>query len=322
LSVCGHFDILALSFFRHSSFGFHHLNYGSGMLSSLIFMDSRQDVEKHQVIQNYPHTMTESHKNTNIYPPRVIGIIPARYDASRFPGKLLSLLGGRTVIEHVYLRSLQARKLDEVYVATDDDRIAMTVKAFGGKVIRTSSNPNTGTERIAEACGEIEAEVVVNIQGDEPFLAGEMVDMVVEELRNDPELVVVTLMKNIENDSDFHDPNLVKVVVDRKGYALYFSRSPIPHGDTALSVAYKHIGLYGYRRDFLSRFTALPVGPLEFEERLEQLRVLENGYRIKVLETDRDTIGIDTPEDLERAAIHLNRLNGSNGSSRSNRSVT
>lgn len=236
---------------------------------------------------------------------RAIGIIPARYAATRFPGKLLAFLGGRTVIEHVYRRSRQARKLDEVYVATDDDRIAMAVKAFGGNVIRTSSDPTTGTERIAEACGAMEAEVVVNIQGDEPFLDGEMVDMVVEELLNDPELVVVTLMKKIEADSEFHDPNLVKVVVDRNGFALYFSRSPIPHGETARPVAYKHIGLYGYRRDFLSQLTDLPVGPLETEERLEQLRVLENGYKIKVIETDRDTIGIDTPEDLERARRRL-----------------
>jgi 3-deoxy-manno-octulosonate cytidylyltransferase (CMP-KDO synthetase) len=240
--------------------------------------------------------------------PRAIGIIPARYGASRFPGKLLASLGGRTVIEHVYRRSRQARKLDEIYVATDDDRIELAVKNFGGNVIRTSSDPTTGTERIAEACGELEADVVVNIQGDEPFLDGGMVDMVVEELLNDPELVVVTLMKKIAADYDFQDPNLVKVVVDRNSFALYFSRSPIPHGETARQVAYKHIGLYGYRRDFLSQFASLPVGPLETEEHLEQLRVLENGYRIKVLETDRDTIGIDTPEDLERARIRLERL--------------
>jgi len=232
---------------------------------------------------------------------RAIGIIPARYGATRFPGKLLASLGGRTVIEHVYRRSQQARELDEIFVATDDDRIALAVKSFGGNVIRTSSDPTTGTERIAEACRELPAEVVVNIQGDEPFLDGEMIDLVVKELRENPELVVVTLMKKIASDAELLDPNLVKVVVDRDGFALYFSRSPIPHGETARRVAYKHIGLYGYRRDFLSRFTSLPVGPLEIEEHLEQLRVLENGYRIKVLETDRDTIGIDTPEDLERA---------------------
>ena len=237
--------------------------------------------------------------------PRVIGLIPARYGASRFPGKLLASLGGRTVIEHVYRRSRQARKLDEIYVATDDVRIELAVKNFGGNVIRTSSDPTTGTERIAEACGELEADVVVNIQGDEPFLDGGMVDMVVEELLDNPELVVVTLMKKIVSDSEFQDPNLVKVVVDLDGFALYFSRSPIPYGATAEQVAYKHIGLYGYRRDFLSRFTSLPVGPLETEEHLEQLRVLENGYKIKVIETDRDTIGIDTPEDLKRARIRL-----------------
>ncbi len=236
---------------------------------------------------------------------RAIGIIPARYGATRFPGKLLASLGDCTVIEHVYRRSRQAGLLDEIYVATDDDRIARAVKSFGGNLIRTSSDPITGTERIAEACGELEADVVVNIQGDEPFLDGGMVDMVVKELLDNPELVVVTLMKKIMSDSELQDPNLVKVVVDRDGFALYFSRSPIPHGETARQVAYKHIGLYGYRRDFLSQFTSLPVGPLETEEHLEQLRVLENGYRIKLLETDRDTIGIDTPEDLERARGRL-----------------
>jgi len=241
----------------------------------------------------------------NDYRYRAIGIIPARYEATRFPGKLLATLGNRTVIEHVYRCSRQARKLDEIFVATDDDRIARAVKSFGGNVIRTSSDPTTGTERIAEACGELAAEVVVNIQGDEPFLDGEMIDVVVKELLDNPELVVVTLMKKIATYSELQDPNLVKVVVDRNGFALYFSRSPIPHGETARQVAYKHIGIYGYRRDFLSQFISFPVGPLEKEEHLEQLRVLENGYRIKVLETDRDTIGIDTPEDLERARERL-----------------
>jgi len=241
---------------------------------------------------------------------RAIGIIPARYEASRFPGKLLASLGGRTVIEHVYRRSRQAGKLDEVYVATDDDRIELAVRSFGGNVIRTTSLPTTGTERIAEVCVDIGAEVVVNIQGDEPFLEGDMVDMVVEELLKTPDLVVVTLMKKIETDFEFHDPNIVKVVVDRDGFALYFSRSPIPHCKKAMPIAYKHIGLYGYRGVFLSQLTGFPVGPLERSERLEQLRVLENGYRIKVLETDRDTIGIDTPEDLDRARARLERLNG------------
>ena len=243
-----------------------------------------------------------------IYQPRAIGVIPARYAASRFPGKLLALLDDRTVIEHVYRRARLATKLAELFVATDDDRIARIVKSFGGKVIRTSSSPATGTERVAEACRGRQFDIVVNIQGDEPFLRGEMIDMVVEELARAPKLVVVTLMKKIETVEEVNDPDLVKVVTDRDGFALYFSRSPIPHGDPALpSVAYKHIGLYGYRRDFLSLLVNLPQSPLEACERLEQLRVLENGYRIKVLETVRDTIGIDIPEDLERARAYLNR---------------
>jgi len=239
---------------------------------------------------------------------RAIGVIPARYAASRFPGKLLALLDDRTVIEHVYRRAALATKLTELFVATDDDRIARIVKSFGGKVIRTSSSPATGTERVAEACRGCQFDIVVNIQGDEPFLTGEMIDMVVEELARVPELVVVTLMKRIETAEEMNDPGLVKVVTDREGFALYFSRSPIPHGSPALpSIAYKHIGIYGYRRDFLSLLVKLPPSPLEVHERLEQLRVLENGYKIKVLETARDTIGIDTPEDLERAREFLKR---------------
>lgn len=236
---------------------------------------------------------------------RAIGIIPARYSASRFPGKLLASLAGKTVIERVYRSSGQARRLDNLYVATDDDRIAAEVESFGGNVIRTSSVPTTGTERIAEACENLEAEVVINIQGDEPLLAGEMIDVLVDELINNPEREIVTLMKKIEIDSEFSDPNIVKVVTDRDGFALYFSRSPIPYRTLTQSTPYKHIGIYGYRKDFLLRLSGLPVGALEESERLEQLRILENGYKIKVLETTRDTIGIDTPEDLERARERL-----------------
>ena len=195
-------------------------------------------------------------------------------------------------------------------MATDDDRIAGIVDAFGGKVIRTSSFPATGTERVEEACRGRELGVVVNIQGDEPFLQGEMIDLIVEELGRAPELPVVTLMKKIETVEELKDPDLVKVVIDKDGFALYFSRSAIPHSDPSLPVfGCKHIGLYGYRGDFLSLFVKLPPGPLEERERLEQLRILENGYRIKVLETVQNTIGIDTPEDLELARAYLNRAN-------------
>ncbi len=230
---------------------------------------------------------------------RAIGIIPARYEASRFPGKLLADLGGKTVIEHVYRRAGEAKLLDEILVATDDGRIREAVETFGGRVVMTSSNPRTGTERVEEACRDFSAEVVLNIQGDEPFLKGEAIDQVAGKLLENPELAVVTLMKKIDSQAEIEDPNVVKVVIDRDGFALYFSRSPIPHGP--VRGAFKHLGLYGYRKEFLSILSKLPEGELEKRERLEQLRVLENGYKIKVLETEWDTVGIDTPEDLELA---------------------
>ncbi len=230
---------------------------------------------------------------------RVIGVIPARYEASRFPGKLLADLGGKTVIEHVYRRAEEAELLDEILVATDDERIKETVESFGGRVVMTSSDPKTGTERVEEACRDLSAEVVLNIQGDEPFLKGEAIDQVAGELLENSELAVVTLMKKIDSGAEIEDPNVVKVVTDRDGFALYFSRSPIPHGP--VGGAFKHLGLYGYRKDFLSILSKLPEGELEKRERLEQLRVLENGYKIKVLETEWETVGIDTREDLEKA---------------------
>ncbi len=240
---------------------------------------------------------------------RAVGVIPARWGATRFPGKLLARLGGRSVIEHVYRRAAEAVHLDTVYVATDDPRIAREVEGFGGRVIMTSSRPRTGTERSAEAGRELDAEIVINIQGDEPFLRGEMIDSVVREMVRDPGLTTVTLVRKLAGGAWLDDPNQVKAVLDREGFALYFSRSPIPApGPAPPPFAFKHIGLYGYRADFLRRLVELAPGPLEIQERLEQLRVLEYGYRIKTLESDYDTIGIDTPEDLDRARGHLTDL--------------
>jgi 3-deoxy-manno-octulosonate cytidylyltransferase (CMP-KDO synthetase) len=237
---------------------------------------------------------------------RAVGVIPARWGATRFPGKLLARLGGRSVIEHVYRRASEAVHLDTVYVATDDPRIAREVEGFGGRVIMTSSRPRTGTERSAEAGRELDAEIVINIQGDEPFLRGKMIDSVVREMVRDPGLTTVTLVRKLAGGAWLDDPNQVKAVLDREGFALYFSRSPIPApGSSPLPFAFKHIGLYGYRADFLRRLVKLTPGPLEIQERLEQLRVLEYGYRIKTLESDYDTIGIDTPEDLDRARAVL-----------------
>lgn len=242
-------------------------------------------------------------------PPRAVGIIPARWGATRFPGKLLARLGGRTVIEHVYRRAAEARELDSLRVATDDRRIAREVEGFGGKVVMTSSRPRTGTERAAEACRGLDAGIVVNIQGDEPFIRGGMIDIVVRALVREPGLDVVTLVRKQAGGDWLADPDQVKAVLDQKGFALYFSRSPIPApGAEPPPVAYRHIGLYGYRGDFLKTLVGLEPGPLEIQERLEQLRVLEYGYRIKTLQTDYDTIGIDTPGDLDRARTHLEVL--------------
>ena len=237
---------------------------------------------------------------------RAIGIIPARYAATRFPGKLLQDLNGRTVLERVYRRAAQAKSLGLLLVATDDERIRRAVAAFGGNAVMTSSGPRTGTERVAEACRKIPAELVVNIQGDEPFLRPEMIDLVVAELRRDPLVPVATLRKEIEDPEELSDPNTVKVVTDSSGRALYFSRSLIPSGGTApRGKTYKHIGLYGYRKNFLMRLVRLPPSELEKRERLEQLRVLENGYKIRVLTVRWETVGVDTPEDLEKVKAIL-----------------
>ncbi len=234
-------------------------------------------------------------------------IIPARFASTRFPGKILASLGGRTVIEWVW-RAAAASRVRRALVATDDRRIEEEVKRFGGEVVLTSASHRTGSERVAEAAGRLgpEVEVVINVQGDEPFLRPEMIDRVAGELVSDPSLEAVTLIKRIDSPEEFNDPGTVKAVVDEDGFALYFSRSPIPYRGFSTSFRpFKHIGIYGFRKDFLLRFVQLPPGRLESRERLEQLRILESGYRIKTLLTDRETIGIDTPEDLKRAEAFL-----------------
>ena len=239
---------------------------------------------------------------------KVIGVIPARYASSRFEGKALALLGGRPVVQHVYERASQAEKLDEVFVATDDTRIADVVRGFGGKTVMTASEHSSGTDRIAEAVGRLDVEVVVNIQGDEPFISPRAIDQAVEPFERDSDLEMTTLMQSISEENTLNDPNVVKVVVDCDGYALYFSRSLIPHPRRRQAVrAYQHIGLYAYRKEFLLRFASLPPGRLEQAEALEQLRALEHRHRILVLEAEEHSgIGVDTPEDLEKA----NRLLG------------
>ena len=246
---------------------------------------------------------------------KFIGIIPARYASTRFPGKPLVKLGGKFMIERVYEQV--AAVLDDTCVATDDQRIFDAVKAFGGNVVMTSPDHKSGTDRIEEAVTKIEGcyDVVVNIQGDEPFIQRSQIETVCR-CFDDPSTQIATLGKPFGNDIEsIANPNSPKIVVDNNGYAMYFSRSVIPYirgrEQAEWPQAYpflKHIGLYAYRRNVLSEITQLPLSPLEIAESLEQLRWLQNGYRIKVGQTDVETIGIDTPEDLARAEQFLANL--------------
>ena len=244
---------------------------------------------------------------------KFIGIIPARYASTRFPGKPLVLLAGKPMIQHVYEKV--AAVLDDVCVATDDERICRAVEAFGGKAVMTSTAHKSGTDRIAEAVQKIGGsyDVVVNIQGDEPFIATSQIETVCQ-LFDDPQTQIATLGKAFAEMEAVENPNSPKIVTDNQGYALYFSRSVIPFIRGTERKEWfkcypflKHIGLYAYRTKVLNEITRLPQSPLELAESLEQLRWLQNGYRIKVGITDVETIGIDTPEDLKRAEEWINR---------------
>ena len=241
---------------------------------------------------------------------KFVGIIPARYASTRFPGKPLAMLGGKPVIQRVYEQVKDC--FDGLYVATDDERIMSAVQAFGGNVVMTSPSCNNGTERCLDAYRRlgIECDVIVNIQGDEPFIRHTQVEAL-KACFSSPETDIATLVKPFEPSDGLERlecPNSPKVVLNEKGYALYFSRSVVPYlrgveKDKWLQshTFYKHLGIYAYRANLLETLTTLPQSPMEKAESLEQLRWLENGYRIKVGVTDIETIGIDTPEDLERA---------------------
>jgi 3-deoxy-manno-octulosonate cytidylyltransferase (CMP-KDO synthetase) len=237
---------------------------------------------------------------------KILGVIPARYASSRFPGKALATVGSRTMLELVWERVSMARYLGPVIIATDDDRISRVARGFGAQVRMTCSDHVSGTDRVAEVASAYEDfELVVNIQGDEPLIDPNTIDAAILPLLEEPAIPMGTLKKRIEDPRELQDPNVVKVVTDRFGNAIYFSRSNIPFvrdaGQAGNAItSFKHIGLYVYRRDFLLRYSALPVGPLEQLERLEQLRAIENGFRIRVVETDYESIGVDTPEDLEK----------------------
>jgi 3-deoxy-manno-octulosonate cytidylyltransferase (CMP-KDO synthetase) len=242
----------------------------------------------------------------------VLAIIPARYQSTRFPGKPLVDLGGRPMIEHVYRRAVAARLVDHVLVATDDDRIAAAVDAFGGAALMTRSDHPSATERLAEVVGDLPCGVVVNLQGDEPLIDPMAIDAAVSALVGDASVAISSLCRPL-GDGELISPHVTKVVCDLDGYALYFSRAPIPHareGEPLGDAARAHVGLYVYRRDMLLKLAALPPSPLEQLERLEQLRALQHGVRIKVIETSHDSPGVDTPEDLERIRRRLSAGGG------------
>jgi len=232
---------------------------------------------------------------------KVLGVIPARYASTRFEGKALADILGKPMIQRVYERAIMADTIDELVVATDDKRIFDVVKGFDGNVMMTSQH-STGTDRIAEVAGKSDADIIVNIQGDEPIIEPAMIDEAVQPLLESDDVDLATLVHRINSEEEYRNPNVVKVAVTKHGFAMYFSRSPIPYiksGDLKSTIVYRHVGLYVYKKHALLDFASNHSTPFEISEGLEQLRFLENGYRMKVVETKHRSIGVDTPEDLE-----------------------
>jgi 3-deoxy-manno-octulosonate cytidylyltransferase (CMP-KDO synthetase) len=235
-----------------------------------------------------------------------LGVIPARFGSSRFPGKVLAPLASKSMLQHVFERAEQARYLTRTIIATDDQRVFDAARAFGAPVRMTRADHLSGTDRVAEVASAENADIVVNIQGDEPLIDPAAIDAAILPMIHEPGTLMATLRKKIEDQREVQDPNVVKVVTNGEGDAIYFSRSAIPYDRERADITYyKHIGIYVYRRDFLLNYPLLPVGPLEKAERLEQLRALENGYSIRVAETEYESWGVDTPEDLKRVSYLL-----------------
>jgi len=234
-----------------------------------------------------------------------VAVIPARYQSTRLPGKALADIAGRPMIEHVYRRAACARSVTRVIVATDDRRIADAVEAFGGEARMTSPSHESGTDRLAEVAASLDCDLIVNVQGDEPLLAPETIDAAVGPFAANPRLEMTTLVRRISDPADMVNPNVTKAVLDEQGFAMYFSRAPIPYERRGHADAWAHIGLYAYRRDVLLRVASLRPTALERAEALEQLRALAHGIRIKAVTTTHQTIGVDTLEDLERVRALL-----------------
>lgn len=234
---------------------------------------------------------------------KATGVIPARYASSRFPGKPLALIRGKPLVQWVHEKASKAKNLENLIIATDDRRIFDTCLSFGADVRMTEAGHCSGTERTAEIASLVDSPIFLNIQGDEPLLHASMVDGLVDALQ-ESSVPMATLAVANRNINAIGDCNLVKIVKDCSGFAIYFSRSPIPHGTT--DFFWQHIGIYGFQRDFLLRFPSLPVTLLEKTEKLEQLRALENGFRIKIVETDFPTLSVDTPEDIIKVENSMN----------------
>ena len=244
--------------------------------------------------------------------PRVLAIIPARFASTRLPGKMIATLAGKPLVLHTYERACLSTLVTETIIAADDQRILDALAPYGAKAVLTDPAHQTGTDRIAEVAAKQDADIIVNVQGDEPLIDPHTIDAAIQPMLEDPALAMATARHPITARERIQDPNVVKVVCDQHGRALYFSRAPIPvvrdgaDQETSEIIHWQHIGLYVYRRNFLLEFAQLPQTPLEKLEKLEQLRALENGHSIAVVNTEYEAVGVDSPEDLERVAAIFN----------------
>jgi len=243
---------------------------------------------------------------------KTVGVIPARLGSTRFPAKVLANIDGKPLIRHVWEKAVLCKELDEVLIACDHEDVFKAAQSFKAQVVMTNPKHPSGSDRIAEAVKDLKVDIVVNIQGDEPFIDPKTIDALAVLLKQDAHTMVGTVIKEITSEEDFLNPNVVKCVVDNQGYALYFSRSPIPyyrHKNASVGAKkYKHLGLYAYRKDFLMQYKDWPKGALESAEELEQLRILEHGINIKTTVTTSESIAVDTPQDLQKAKEWFDKL--------------
>ncbi|MDD4203028.1 MAG: 3-deoxy-manno-octulosonate cytidylyltransferase [Candidatus Omnitrophica bacterium] len=235
---------------------------------------------------------------------KTIGVIPARYSSTRLPGKMLAEIHGKPLIQWVWENIIKSKKLDDIIIACDDEKVLNSIKKFGGRSVMTDPSLLSGTDRVAAVVKDMDVDVVVNIQGDEPMMPSNVIDKLVDVFTDKNDVVMATAVKVLKDKNEIQNPNVVKAVLDNSKNAIYFSRSPMPYlrdqNDLPLARYYKHLGVYAYKKDFLIKYTKMEQTMLEKVEKLEQLRVVENGYKIKVIQTDFDSIGVDTLEDLER----------------------